>query len=230
MARIEVGLFRATATAQHLQELIQMQLEQLTLPGPLCHISLRAITTAPLVDRQHQLLEHAARDVPRELARLVNRLSSRLGRHSVLEARLQADPQVEHAYRYVPLTGQRPVEKDEGRKTKDEGREKIAPAKAGRARHPTTSDPGQRPLRLHVPPFPVDVVAVAPWGPPMSFVYQGQSYRIAQHWGPERIETGWWRGRSVRRDYYRVEDQRGSRYWLFRRLSDGKWFLHGSFE
>jgi protein ImuB len=53
---------------------------------------------------------------------------------------------------------------------------------------------------------------------------------LAQHWGPERIETAWWRGRSVRRDYYRVETAEGSRYWLFRRLTDGQWFLHGEFE
>ena len=105
-AHIEIGLFRATATAEHLLELIQMQLQQLALPGPLQRISLRAITTAALVEQQRQLLDDSVQDVPRELARLVNRLSSRLGRWGVVEARLEADAQVEYAYRYVPLTGQ----------------------------------------------------------------------------------------------------------------------------
>ena len=56
-----------------------------------------------------------------------------------------------------------------------------------------------------------------------------RAYRVIRFWGPERIETGWWRGRSIRRDYYRVETDRGTRFWLFRRLTDGHWFLHGEF-
>ena len=53
---------------------------------------------------------------------------------------------------------------------------------------------------------------------------------MARHWGPERIETGWWRRACMRRDYYRVETTAGLRFWLFRDLDDGGWFLHGSFE
>ena len=53
---------------------------------------------------------------------------------------------------------------------------------------------------------------------------------VVQSWGPERIETGWWRGRPVGRDYYGVETASAARFWLFRRLRDGKWFLHGMFE
>jgi protein ImuB len=59
--------------------------------------------------------------------------------------------------------------------------------------------------------------------------------------GPERIETAWWRGPTVRRDYYVVETMTGGRYWIFRRLgfrrpgsgpanrSGSEWFLHGTF-
>ena len=66
--------------------------------------------------------------------------------------------------------------------------------------------------------------------PPRQFCLAGKQYRLARHWGPERIETGWWRGQSAGRDYFRVETATGARYWLFRRLRDGKWFLHGTFE
>jgi protein ImuB len=69
-----------------------------------------------------------------------------------------------------------------------------------------------------------------PDGPPLRFSFRGQEHRIAQVWGPERIEIGWWRGPMVARDYYRVETAAGQRYWLFRRLADGRWFLHGTFE
>jgi len=69
-----------------------------------------------------------------------------------------------------------------------------------------------------------------PDGPPLQFQLQGRPERIAHTWGPERIETGWWRGRPIHRDYYRIQTTTGRRYWLFRDLGEGGWFLHGTFE
>ena len=48
--------------------------------------------------------------------------------------------------------------------------------------------------------------------------------------GPERIETGWWRGLHVQRDYYRVLTDTGRRAWIFRRRDTNEWFLHGWFD
>jgi protein ImuB len=93
----------------------------------------------------------------------------------------------------------------------------------------TAPGPGDRPLHLEPRPRPLVVVSVAPEGPPMKFRLSGQDERVVRVWGPERIETGWWRTRLVRRDYYQVETARGTRYWLFRELSSGAWFLHGEF-
>jgi protein ImuB len=73
------------------------------------------------------------------------------------------------------------------------------------------------------------VVAIVPAGPLICFHVQQRTYRVARYWGPERIETGWWRGRSVRRDYYRVETDGGLWFWIFRHIDDGQWFLHGMF-
>ena len=56
--------------------------------------------------------------------------------------------------------------------------------------------------------------------------------------GPERIAPEWWRERSTARlrDYYRVEDKAGRRYWIYREgvIGDGRggapeWYLHGLF-
>jgi hypothetical protein len=58
----------------------------------------------------------------------------------------------------------------------------------------------------------------------------GDQHEVAQTWGPERIETGWWRGRPAGRDYYRVETSAGRRFWIFRRLRDDQWFVHGVFD
>jgi protein ImuB len=79
-------------------------------------------------------------------------------------------------------------------------------------------------------PFRLVAVSIMPDGPPLQFRFQGRPHRIMHTWGPERIETGWWRGRPIRRDYYRAETTTGRRYWLFRQLDDGGWFLHGTFE
>jgi protein ImuB len=84
-------------------------------------------------------------------------------------------------------------------------------------------------LHLHSPPLPLAVVALAPDGPPVQLLFAQQTHRVARCWGPERIETGWWRGYSVRRDYYRLETDQGHWFWVFRHLHDGQWFLHGMF-
>jgi len=48
--------------------------------------------------------------------------------------------------------------------------------------------------------------------------------------GPERIETGWWDGREVARDYYVVRDDSGAELWVYReRLPPHAWYLHGVF-
>ena len=86
-----------------------------------------------------------------------------------------------------------------------------------------------RPPHLERRPVAVPVMSVVPGGPPLSFDWKGRSFRIAHAWGPERIETGWWRGDDVRRDYYQVETASGERFWLFRRMPDERWFLHGVF-
>jgi protein ImuB len=62
------------------------------------------------------------------------------------------------------------------------------------------------------------------------FSVGGRQQRIVRRVGPERIETGWWRGRGVARDYYRVETATGRCYWVFRQLPSGPWFLHGMFD
>jgi protein ImuB len=76
---------------------------------------------------------------------------------------------------------------------------------------------------------PAEFLAVAPDGPPVRFRLGDEVHDVAAAHGPERIETAWWRGPTVRRDYYVVETRSGARFWLFRRLRDGAWFLHGVF-
>lgn len=90
-----------------------------------------------------------------------------------------------------------------------------------------------RPTQMLTPPEAIDVTAPIPDYPPMLFVYQGKVHRIAKADGPERIEQEWWLQQGQHRDYYRVEDEHGGRYWIFRlghyHDEDFQWFIHGFF-
>jgi protein ImuB len=90
-----------------------------------------------------------------------------------------------------------------------------------------------RPLQLLACPEKIEVTAPIPDYPPMLFKYKGKLHRIIKADGPERIEQEWWLQQGQHRDYYRVEDEAGSRYWLFRsgHYNDKsfQWFLHGFF-
>lgn len=49
--------------------------------------------------------------------------------------------------------------------------------------------------------------------------------------GPERIETRWWTGQEVRRDYYVARNRHGMRLWIFHeRTGERRWYLHGIFD
>ncbi|MGH6988765.1 MAG: DUF6504 family protein, partial [Stellaceae bacterium] len=71
--------------------------------------------------------------------------------------------------------------------------------------------------------------------PPLMFRWRRRLHRVARAEGPERILGEWWRGEreaQLLRDYYRVEDADGRRYWLFRAglfrpEARARWFLHG---
>jgi protein ImuB len=86
-----------------------------------------------------------------------------------------------------------------------------------------------RPLSLFSSPRALEVMSVAPDGPPVWFGLAGEKHEVVGQAGPERIEAGWWRGKTVRRDYWRVVTASGQRFWVFRQLENGRWFLHGEF-
>ncbi len=47
--------------------------------------------------------------------------------------------------------------------------------------------------------------------------------------GPERIESGWWDGGDVARDYYVAEDRNGAQLWVYCDRASGEWYVHGVF-
>lgn len=111
---------------------------------------------------------------------------------------------------------------------------------------PPTGEPPLRPLFLFDPPQPVEVIAEVPDGPPHRFRWRLKLHEVRLYEGPERIASEWWRHKGgehpgkggLTRDYYRIEDARGRRYWIFRHglyeekpdpRQGPKWYLHGLF-
>jgi protein ImuB len=107
---------------------------------------------------------------------------------------------------------------------------KISSRLARHRAEPTVDDPMRRPTRLLSPPQAIEVIAVAPDGLPAQFKVHQQPHTVVQYWGPERLESGWWRGPSVRRDYYRVETEHGAWWWIYRDMQTNNFFLHGVFD
>ncbi|MFA4950669.1 DNA polymerase Y family protein [Brevundimonas sp.] len=112
---------------------------------------------------------------------------------------------------------------------------------AGRRRGETTwpardpESPPQRPLQMFDSPQPIETIALAPDGPPARFRWRRVTHQVAHAEGPERIGGEWWRRPGHRtRDYYRVEDHEGRRFWLFRagfygEVPEPRWYIHGLF-
>jgi protein ImuB len=104
-------------------------------------------------------------------------------------------------------------------------------------------EPPLRPLRLFERPEPVRVIAEVPDGPPVQFVWRRATHAVVRVEGPERVAMEWWRtgNAALTRDYFRVEDEEGLRFWLYRdglfeeiEQQEGKsippnWFMHGLF-
>lgn len=206
---IPIGMLRPCRSAEHLWELVRTRLEQTVLTAEVREVYLLAATTTQRDAFQGQLFEsddHAREE--RELAQFIDRVSHRLGEDRVVQPVLQPEPQPELAVRWQPLL----------------------PSQSQTTSAPTTWSAAARPLRLHAEPIRIEVTSIFPDGPPLRFFLQNQLHTVARHWGPERIETGWWRERHIRRDYFRVETKEGRRFWLFRRSGQRDWFLQGEFD
>jgi protein ImuB len=120
-------------------------------------------------------------------------------------------------------------------------------AAASQAAWPARIDgePPLRPLRLFEKPEPIKVpFATVPDGPPHHFTWRRATHQVVRVEGPERIAMEWWKqdGETLTRDYFRIEDDEGRRFWIFRdglydrELVDAEgkpepahWYVHGLF-
>ena len=146
------------------------------------------------------------------LAALVDRLTARLGTGRVLRPWPRESHLPERAVALLPPFAKAPA----------------ARWQAGRL----------RPLRLLPRPEPIEATALLPDHPPLQFRWRRLLHRVTAAEGPERLSPEWWRSASDlqdqaslagnTRDYFRVEDSHGHRYWIYRRQN--RWYLHGLFS
>lgn len=204
-------LLRPTTNRRHLQNLLRLQCEQRIFTSGVHGVRMEVAEIGLPPVRQATLFGDDADDRhPQALAELVDRLSIRLGRQAVLRPRLDSDPQPEFACQSVPWL-------DEPRLDEPVFHQAGIMPSASRLRC--------RPLRLLRTPQPLSMQAVSAQGLP-SRVNQSNVVRIS---GPERIETGWWRGADVKRDYYSLDLANGATLWIFLDRDTRHWFLHGVF-
>jgi protein ImuB len=191
----------------------------------------------PLGAAQDSLVEEP--DGAGEVAQLVDRLSVRLGAEAVRRPAPVESHVPERASGWVEAVN--PPRNGEGDHAQHGGEGGVRvfnpPPPPSAVPLPV---PGRiRPHHLLDRPEAIAVVYATPEGLPRRFVWRRAVHDIARVEGPERIAPEWWRERSSARlrDYYRVEDQAGRRYWIYREgvIGDGRggvpeWYLHGLFS
>jgi len=244
--RISLGTARPSRDPRHIVALFRERLDTIDPGLGVEDMILAAYAVEPLPSEQIGLPGQTASPHPNPpplagevlvgvIAPLLDRLGNRLG----LDAISRLDPRESHiperaSVRVQPhLTLPLPPKGRRGLKTPS------PPLGAERAGVRWGIKP-PRPIRLFDPPEPVEAFWLLPDDPPFRFMWRRRRHRVTQADGPERIADEWWRpGASGEvdaiRDYYRVEDEEGRRFWLFRAGLHGgdhkpRWFVHGVFS
>jgi protein ImuB len=177
-------------------------------------MTLTAIVAEPLA--ASQTVSPLAEETEPDISGLIDVLANRVGAHRL--------------YRFAPVASEVP-ERSVARVPP------LAPAADDGASGWRADWP--RPPRLLSPPEPIETMALLPDHPPVWFAWRGVRRRVRRADGPERIHAEWWKRDAeltAVRDYFRVEDEAGGRYWIYR-AGDGehaetgsqRWFLHGIF-
>jgi protein ImuB len=204
--RVRLRFAAPAARAERMAELLRERLARTELPGPVRTVRLRS---GPLLEAREEAGALFARDRGGAAGapQIVERLRARLGGDAVHGIRLVAEHRPEAAWEIGDiLLFPAPLPKRAGKA--GSGKRRMSPI-----------PPVPRPLWLLAEPRLLD-----------GLEWPHCEGRLEIEDGPERIESGWWDGHDVRRDYYVARTTAGVRLWVFReRQAGGRWFLHGVF-
>lgn len=208
---VRVGTAQPVRDVKRLSRLLCDQIEKIDPGFGIEVLSLTATIAEPFQRRQmaSSLIEEIAPDI----SDLVDTLANRVGERAIYRAAPVASDVPERSVCRIPAMA----------------------AETG------ATWPGHwpRPARLLTHPEPIEAIALLPDNPPVSFTWRGIRRRVKRADGPERVHAEWWKRDAelaAIRDYFRVEDDSGERYWLFRSgngedpgTGSHRWFLHGVF-
>jgi len=226
---ITLRFARAARSPRHMRDLLARRLENAKLAAGVCGLTLTAAETTRWRGAQSDLFEPVDPQHREAFAELVDRIAARLGWAAVQRPVLIDDYQPELAFRNVCAAEAGLATQPHAQAPSDGGRPSAGGAARPRASGGSPHHWMDRPTRLAAP-RPIRVRTAAPGGLPGCFANGDDEHQITRAWGPERIETGWWRGPDVRRDYFRVATSGGGHAWIFHDVRRRTWFLHGWFE
>lgn len=201
---ISIGLRMASRSQQHLTLLLETHFDRISIPAPVVAIKIEVKKFDAFFAKSDSLLkDEASGSAPysdSNLLQFMEQLQARLGENHVKSVRNVTQHCPEHASLLLDY--------------------KEKPDRRGRAAMPVEASVNPRPLWLLQEPKQLNI-------------NKGRLfYRkpIAIVSGPERIETHWWSGIDVCRDYYVAKELGGSKLWIYKEKTDaGKWYLHGIF-
>jgi len=200
--RVRLGLASITSEPRRLSSVLSQKLSQLELAAPASSMELVSGPLQPLsaVSLDVFARQGGAGGGSDTAPQLVERLRARLGDEAVYGLRSVAEHRPEAAWQRV-----------------QELRLNVLPP-AGQLRYETHPD-------LPRPVWLLDEPAQLP----LSAVRQILEVPDVVEEGPERIESGWWDGKGIARDYYIVRRAGGARLWVFQERRSRRWYLHGAF-
>ncbi len=208
---IRIGMGRPERDAKRLTRLLCDRIETVDPGFGIEVMTLAATLAEPL--GAHQVVSSLVEEPETDVSSLIDILANRIG-----ERRL---------YRFAPVASDVP----------ERSVARVEPMSFDDGA--SWDDHWPRPSRLLPRPEPVETMALLPDHPPVWFAWRGQRRRVRRADGPERVFGEWWKREAEAatvRDYFRVEDDAGERFWIFR-AGDGehpetgshRWFLHGVF-
>ena len=207
--RFKVGTSQTTHDADHIARLFAEKLGTIDPGFGIEKLALHAERTAPIGHHQNKLKGGAdvTSSQDERFTQLIDRLANRLGPDAVTIS--------------TPVESHIPEE-----------RGRAAPGSTSKA-WADMPETAPRPSCLLLRPEPIKALAEVPDGPPLRFTWRRVTRRVVKSEGPERIAPEWAGAIGTAdsvdlagetRDYYRVEDEHGQRYWLFRQgLYDTSW-------
>jgi len=204
--QLEIGTNRATSDAVHIFKLFELKFETIA-PGPGIELFVLEVPRFDehIATQENMWSVEGSLDTP-AVSLLLDRVANKIGEDTIRRYLPDAHYWPERSVKKATSLSQQPTIDWDTQKT--------------------------RPVKILRKPEPITVAAPVPDYPPILFRHQGKVHKIMKADGPERIEPEWWLQEGLHRDYFYVEDEEGSRYWIYRsghyhNEQPVEWFLHG---